>query len=428
MIVRKTTKEVFDKSITLIAPKKKNEINLYQLTPGEIVALWWRDHHKKSAYVPKYFKQIYAIDMNQQTKIFEKEGYVEAVADRYQLTEKGQNLLDSYAWIIQSHRDNVGIFNSGRRLLSQKDISKSPSTGSGFSVSSSGILPNEFISLDIETTGLSAESGDHIIQLSATHVLNNIELDYFDTLISNPHELNGFIQNLTGISNQDLVDAPTLSQVTDEFMRFIGDLPIIGWNIKRFDVPFLAHYGIVFQDNEIIDLMYISRRYNHGGTNNTLTTVKRMTGVKSLAHNSLADARATVLVGKLVTKFKPKISPKHTAGQRPSSLDDFNYEDDSPIFEGLRFVFTGSIEDGQYNRPQMQYIVEKHGGKVTSSLSKNVNYFIQGVQTSSQLVDGIHSRKELTYIDLRNQGVDIYKTNGQGFDQLLTNYKRTALL
>lgn len=428
MIAKKTTKEDFDKTVTLITPKRKDTMDLQQLTTGEIVSLWWISHHKTGVYIPKYFKSIYAIDIVKQTKTFKKSGYITEQETHNNLTEKGQNLLNINDWIIKSHINNVGPFNSERRLLSQMDISTAESIGSGFATPNNEVLPSEFISLDIETTGVEPKNGDSIIQLSATHVLNGIEVDYFDTHISSTNSLSDFTQKLTGITNEDLKNAPSLKQVTTEFINFVDRLPIIGWNIKQFDIPFLSHYGITFPDNPIIDLMYLSRRYNHGGVNSTLTTLKRMTGIKALAHNSLSDSRSTVLVGKLITQFKLKSNSRQAISSNSPSLADFKYDDDSPIFEGIRFVFTGSVEDGKYTRPQMEYIVKKHGGIVSSSLSKNVTYFIKGIQTAANLKDGKHSTKELKYLALRDQGVDIYQTNGQGFDQLLAEYKLTSLL
>lgn len=64
MIIKETNKSDFDQTITLIDPKNKNQFNLNQLTTGEIVALWWSSHHKSTSYIPKYFKQIYAIDIS----------------------------------------------------------------------------------------------------------------------------------------------------------------------------------------------------------------------------------------------------------------------------------------------------------------------------------------------------------------------------
>lgn len=425
MIISDTTEDNFNKSVTLVSPKNDNLMSLDQLTPGEIVALWWSSKYKTTAYIPKYFKQIYAIDVPKQRKIFENFGYLEKFDDRYNLTKKGENLLNSYNWIIQEHKKNNGIFNSGRRLLSQKDISTSQSIRSGFDIPNSNILPNDFISLDIETTGF--ESSDNIIQLSATHVLNGIEVRYFDTYIHNDNDESSFIENLTNITEIDLAKAPTLEQVRSEFTKFVGTLPIVGWNIKGFDIPFLSRQGINFPNNDIIDLLYIARTYNHGGVNDTLTTVKRMLGVKSLAHNSLCDSRATVLVGKLLSNFKQKNLSKKSSYSKFSSLANFEYDDDSPIFEGLKFVFTGTFENSTYNRKQMEYIVEKHGGKVTGALNKTVNYFIQGSQIAKNLTDGKHSHKELKFKDLQKDGVDIYKTDGCGFDQILADYKRTAL-
>lgn len=424
MITKKTTKEDYDKTVTLVAPKQANDIDLTQLTPGEVVSLWWIGHHKDSADIPKYFKANYAIDVAQQKELFEKFDYIQRASDRYEMTVKGQKLLDEYDDIVKEHQRSRSNKNK-IKILSERDVSTTRSIGSGFSISSGNILPDNFISLDIETTGVYYKSGDKIIQLSATHVINGIEVEYFDTYVHNDQLSGDFIQKLTGITEEDLLSAPTLDQVREEFMKFVGEYPIVGWNVRNFDIPCLEYFGLDLSNNGILDLMYYARECNHGGVNNTLTTVKRMVGVKSLSHNSLIDARSTALVGKLISNFEHNSSPKRgTSGRKKGSASGFKYDDDSPIFEGLRFAFTGKIEDGTYTRKEMEAIVEMHGGVVTGSLSKTVNYFVAGVQVSPSSKAG----KEKKFAELQKQGVDIDRVDGKGFDRLLAEYKRTALL
>ncbi len=53
-------------------------------------------------------------------------------------------------------------------------------------------------------------------------------------------------------------------------------------------------------------------------------------------------------------------------------------------FEGKTFVITGTLE--KYTRTEVSNLIEKHGGKVSSSVSKKTNYVLAGEEAGSKLV------------------------------------------
>lgn len=78
-------------------------------------------------------------------------------------------------------------------------------------------LPLDYVSFDIETTGFSYS--DKMIQIAAVKYINKKEVDSFSTYINtNGVEISTPISYLTGITDHDIKNAPTLNEAMQNFM------------------------------------------------------------------------------------------------------------------------------------------------------------------------------------------------------------------
>ncbi len=95
----------------------------------------------------------------------------------------------------------------------------------------------EFVAFDLETTGLSSRE-DTIIEIGAVLIKEGKELDRFQTFVDPGRKLDRKIIDLTGITDEMLIGAPKIEQVLPEFLKFVGDRPLIAHNAD-FDVGFV---------------------------------------------------------------------------------------------------------------------------------------------------------------------------------------------
>ncbi|MEM7028267.1 MAG: helicase C-terminal domain-containing protein [Chloroflexota bacterium] len=99
-----------------------------------------------------------------------------------------------------------------------------------------------YVSLDLETTGLDTEN-DRIIEVGAVRFRGSRVLEKFQSFVNPRRTIPYQIQQLTGISNDMVADAPNFGQISARLKRFVGDHAIVGHNIE-FDLKFLRKVGL----------------------------------------------------------------------------------------------------------------------------------------------------------------------------------------
>ena len=98
-------------------------------------------------------------------------------------------------------------------------------------------VDGEFIAFDLETTGLSPTQ-DVITEFGAVRLKNGEVAETFQAFVNPKRKLDEKNIALTGITDEMLKDAPDISEVLPEFLRFCGDLPLVAHN-ANFDVGFV---------------------------------------------------------------------------------------------------------------------------------------------------------------------------------------------
>ena len=157
---------------------------------------------------------------------------------------------------------------------------------------------NTVVMFDLETTGLDPESCK-IIEIGAVKIKNGSCVETFQTLINPKEKLSNEIINLTHITDEMLVDAPSIEEVMPDFYKFVEGCVLSAYNIG-FDAHFLEVIGKELRykfDNPKIDALDIARKNIPSLHNYKLGTVVKALGIElNNAHRALADAIAAAKV------------------------------------------------------------------------------------------------------------------------------------
>ena len=95
----------------------------------------------------------------------------------------------------------------------------------------------EYVAFDLETTGLSSKT-DQIIEIGAVRMKNGVETARFQTFVDPGRKLDKKIVELTGISDEMLIGAPSVEEVLPKFVEFVGDRVLVAHN-SDFDTGFI---------------------------------------------------------------------------------------------------------------------------------------------------------------------------------------------
>ncbi|MBF0300372.1 MAG: 3'-5' exonuclease [Oligoflexia bacterium] len=169
-----------------------------------------------------------------------------------------------------------------------------------------------FCVMDLETTG-----GDHnydkIIEIGLIKIVKLEIVEELSYLIKPGIHIPEFIQKLTSISENDLLDAPLIEDVLDRILKFIGDSILVAHN-SSFDIPFFnsilkrAKYPTL--NNPAICTNLMTKYLIPEIMNSNLTYIGELFGIEhKKAHRALEDAKvaAKVLINYLQFFIEKKI-------------------------------------------------------------------------------------------------------------------------
>jgi len=167
---------------------------------------------------------------------------------------------------------------------------------------------DSFVAFDLETTGTNSKT-DSIIEIGAIkvehgEVIEEAAFTFQELAKPFEHRLSDEIQQLTGITPEELKDAKEMWDVFNDFMDFAGDKVLVGFNCMDFDSRFMVRAGRYANRvirNPYFDVMsYAVRLKEQLGINGKKVSLaelaERLAIENPKAHRALSDAITTARV------------------------------------------------------------------------------------------------------------------------------------
>lgn len=253
------------------------------------------------------------------------------------------------------------------------------------------MFPDSFCVLDLETTGFSPDFDD-IIDIGIIKIINNQIVDTFSSLIYCDY-VPEHISEITGITQEMLVDAPCLEDVLPKAVDFIGDNLIVGHNIS-FDINFLYDEKIRLMNsplkNDFVCTMRTFRYLHKDLLHHRLCDmVDFYNEVNENAHRALSDCYATLGCFNKMKKeafdlYQSNVLPNARTSHKRSAIkvervfdiiEDVENCIDNP-FVNKYCVFTGALS--AMTRSEAQQFISDLGGIPENTVTKKTNFLILG--------------------------------------------------
>jgi len=295
-------------------------------------------------------------------------------------------------------------------------------------------LLDNYIIFDIETTGLDS-SYDEIIEIGAIRIENNKVVSKFQSLVKPNIEIDDYISELTGITNDMVKNAPKIEDVLPQFMEFVGNEILIGHNVN-FDINFIYdnlyinNYKVL--KNDFIDTMRLARKLLPELPHHRLIDLADYFNIDfSNNHRALRDCEITLSIYenlKLLAiekygdsdNFKDAFK-KHSSAIKAKDIVTTNTEFDiDNLFYGKYVAITGTLEKLQ-RKEAMQIIVDL-GGYCEDNVTKKTNYLILGNNDYNPILRGKKSSKLIKAEKLKLDGNDIEIISENVFYDIIDDY------
>ena len=280
-------------------------------------------------------------------------------------------------------------------------------------------FPSDYTVIDLETTGLEPQY-DNIIEVAAIRVRGGNVSDKFVSFVKPYDEIDDFITDLTGITNEMLSTAPTPEEVLPLLFDFIGGDIVVGHNVN-FDVNFLYDwFEIILKkpfSNDFVDTMRISRKLLPNLPHHRLTDISdALNVVPNGFHRALCDCQTTfdcfsslhssVLTTYGTTEEFSKLFSYHKSklDVRNISTEKTEFDETHPLYN-KHCVFTGTLQKMQ--RSEAAQLVVDFGGICDNGITKKTNFLILGNNDYCKTIKDGKSGKQKKAEEYKLNGYDI---------------------
>ena len=198
---------------------------------------------------------------------------------------------------------------------------------------SSNMLEKPFTIVDVETTGMHGWF-DRIIEIALIRVEKNKIINEFKTLINPQTFVSPFIEQFTGISSDELNDAPTFSDMKDEIYEILSDAILVAHN-ARFDYSFLKgefkRQGISYTAKTLCTVKLSRRLYPQYRTHSLSALIERFHITCKNRHRAYDDA---LVLWKFIQRIRKEF-PENEVQEILKTLLKSNYSGDQKIVKQI---------------------------------------------------------------------------------------------
>ena len=188
---------------------------------------------------------------------------------------------------------------------------------------------------------------------------------------------------------EQLVDKGLIKNIADIYSLTLEEIASLKKNGKKFASNLIK--AIEKSKNQDLFHLITALGIRQVGTKAAKVLAKKYKTIENLQNASFESLAETQDVGEITAnniieffnqeQTKDIIEKLKKAGLNFRAIEQ---EEVDNRFEGKTFVLTGSLE--KYSRTEASNIIEKYGGKVSSSVSKKTDYVIAGEDAGSKLI------------------------------------------
>lgn len=253
-------------------------------------------------------------------------------------------------------------------------------------------FPESYVVIDVETTGLDP-SVDCLIEIAALRIADNEVKESFSSFVNPFMHIDTFITDLTGITNEQLLDAPAPKDALARFRDFVSDDIVVGHNVN-FDINLLYDNFEKYLDksfsNNYIDTLRLSRKYYRSAPSYKLTALADFLKINvETAHRALADCHTTNLLF-LKLKEEAKHFSKEKQDIESKLLLSLSYDDTNP-FHGKKIAVKGLPQF--YSYAFMKAVSDKCHSDLSDVFYKTCDFVIFSNYTYKRWEKGDFSEK-----------------------------------
>lgn len=208
---------------------------------------------------------------------------------------------------------------------------------------------DQYIIFDFETSGLNSKYAE-VIEISAIKVIDGIIKEQFDTLVKPDNPIDPSSTAVNGITDDMVSNAPSLPEALSDFLDFIEDCTLLGYNIISFDMPILRRIAlnVLGQEisNEVIDILYIARKRLSLLPDHKLSTIASHFNISTDgAHRALTDCYITKQCYEQLLICEPQETIPKKRTQKRSSKPKPSFTDQTKALQTLQGFLLGIIAD-----------------------------------------------------------------------------------